>query len=67
MSNITSKIYSINIYHKSGVQLYSYKFDYDTGKTESSIWGNILIGLNHIMGEFIDTNNQINVMQTKNS
>jgi hypothetical protein len=67
MSNITSKIYSINIYHKSGVQLYSYKFDHDTIDTESSIWGNILIGLNHIMGEFIDTNNLINVMQTKNS
>ncbi len=67
MSNITSKIYSINIYHKSGVQLYSYKFDYDTDKPGSSIWGNILIGLNHILGEFIDTNNQINVIKTKNS
>lgn len=67
MSNITSKIYSINIYHKSGVQLYSYKFDYDKFEIESSIWGNILIGLNHIIGEFIDINNQINVMQTKNS
>ena len=67
MSNITSKLYSINIYHKSGVQLYSYKFDHDSIDTESSIWGNILIGLNHIIGEFIDTNNQINVMRTKNS
>ncbi len=65
--NLTNKLYSINIYHKSGVQLYSYKFQYEQPKTESSIWGNILIGLNHIIGEFIDTNNQINVMQTKNS
>ncbi|MFX1274513.1 MAG: hypothetical protein ACFFBP_08155 [Promethearchaeota archaeon] len=67
ITNLTNMIYSIDIYHKSGVQLYSYRFEYETPKTESSIWGNILIGLNHIVAEFIDTNNQINVLKTKSS
>ncbi len=33
--------------------------------TDSSIWGNILIGINHILSEFIDKKDQIDVMQTK--
>jgi len=61
---ITNKIHSINIYHKSGVLLYSYIFE-ENG-TSSAIWGNILIGLNHILSEFIDKKDQIDVMQTKN-
>jgi hypothetical protein len=33
--------------------------------TDSSIWGNILIGINHILSEFIDKKDQIDVMRTK--
>jgi len=32
---------------------------------DSSIWGNILIGINHILSEFVDKKDQIDVMQTK--
>jgi len=63
---LPNRIYSINIYHKSGIMIYSYDFDEQTdSKTESTIWGNILIGLNHILSEFLDTKDKINVIQTK--
>ncbi len=64
---LTNKIYYINIYHKSGILLYSYKFEKAENEMESAIWGNILIGLNHILSEFIDTKDQIDILQTKNS
>ncbi|MCK4383346.1 MAG: hypothetical protein KAW66_08650 [Candidatus Lokiarchaeota archaeon] len=63
---LPNKIYSINIYHKSGILIYSYNFGSQTEfKTESTIWGNILIGLNHILSEFLDKKDKINVIQTK--
>jgi len=65
---LPNKIFSINIYHKSGILLYSYNFDEpDNQRIDSSIWGNILIGLNHILGEFIDVKEKIDVIKTKNS
>jgi hypothetical protein len=64
---LNSRIYFINIYHKSGVLLYSYKFEKIENEMESAIWGNILIGLNHILSEFIDTKDQIDILQTKKS
>ena len=64
---LTNKIYFINIYHKSGVLLYNHKFEKVENEMESAIWGNILIGLNHILSEFIDSKDQIDILQTKNS
>lgn len=64
---LTNKIYSINIYHKSGILLYSYKFGKTENEIDSTIWGNILIGINHILSEFVDKKNQIEVLQTKTS
>jgi len=64
---LPNKIYSINIYHKSGILLYSINFDKKSDyKDESPIWGNILIGLNHILSEFVGKKNKIDVIQTKN-
>ncbi|MHA1149339.1 MAG: hypothetical protein ACTSR8_13975 [Promethearchaeota archaeon] len=64
---LTNRISYLNIYHKSGVELYSYKFEKDQNEADSQIWGKILIGLNHILSEFINKEDQINVLQTKNS
>lgn len=65
---LPNRIYSINIYHKSGILLYSFNFDKKSdNKDESSIWGNILIGLNHILSEFVGKKNKIDVIQTKKS
>ena len=63
---LPNRIFSVNIYHKSGIVLYSYNFDNTTDyKIESSRWGTILIGLNHILSEFIDKTDKIDVIQTK--
>jgi len=63
---IPNRIYSLNIYHKSGIVLYSYSFDNTADyKIESARWGTILIGLNHILSEFIDKTEKIDVIQTK--
>jgi len=63
---LPNRIYSINIYHKSGILLYSFNFDKKSdNKDESPIWGNILIGLNHILSEFVGKKNKIDVIQTK--
>lgn len=64
---LTHRIYAINIYHKSGVLLYSYDFGKakeDTNSTSSTLWGNILIGINHILSEFINKEEQIDMIQT---
>ena len=63
---LPNRIYSLNVYHKSGIVLYSYNFDNTTDyKIESARWGTILIGLNHILSEFIDKTDKIDVIQTK--
>ncbi len=65
---LPNRIYSVNIYHKSGIVLYSYNFgDTTDNKIESARWGTILIGLNHILNEFIDKTDKIDVIQTKKS
>ncbi len=66
-SELTNKIYYINIYHKSGILLYSYQFGAESNQVDSTIWGNILIGINHILSEFVDPKDQIEVLQTDNS
>ena len=63
---LPNRIYSVNIFHKSGIVLYSYNFDNKTdSKIESARWGTILIGLNHILNEFIEKSDKIDVIQTK--
>jgi hypothetical protein len=65
---LPNRIFSVNIYHKSGIVLYSYNFDKTPDyKIESARWGTILIGLNHILSEFIDKTDKIDVIQTKES
>ncbi len=64
---LTNKIFYINIYHKSGILLYSYHFHKSKEENDSAIWGKILIGLNHILSEFVDKQNQIDVLQTRDT
>jgi len=63
---LPNKIYSINIYHKSGVLLYSYNFEKKVNIiNDLKIWGNIIIGLNYILSEFVDKSEKIDVIQTR--
>jgi len=64
---LTNKVYFLNIYHKSGILLYSYKFEKGGIMADSATWGNILIGINHILSEFIDSRDKIDMLQTKNA
>ncbi|MHA1642815.1 MAG: hypothetical protein ACTSVX_08785, partial [Promethearchaeota archaeon] len=65
---LSNRIYSIKIYHKSGILLYSYDFENNIDiERDSYIWGNILIGLNYIIKEFLKEKKQIEVIQTRNS
>lgn len=65
---LPNKVYSINIYHKSGILLYSYNLKKETKYIDNSkIWGNVIVGLNHILSEFVDETDKIDVIQTKDA
>lgn len=65
---LPNKIFGINIFHKSGILLYSYEVDIKKSQEiDSSIWGSVLIGLNHILNEFLDKTDKIDVIQTQKS
>ena len=64
---LTNKVFYLNVYHKSGILLYSYKFEKEGVIADSVIWGSILIGINHILSEFIGSRDKIDMLQTKNA
>jgi len=65
---LPNKIYTVNIYHKSGILLYSYKFQKESEfQDDSKIWGNVLVGLNYILSEFTDKSDKIELIKTKDS
>ncbi len=65
--NVSNKVYFINIYHKSGILLFSYHFDKVNNIDNSTIWGQILIGINHILSEFIEKEDKIDMLKIKDS
>ena len=65
---LPNKIFGINIFHKSGILLYSYEIDRKKSQEiDSTTWGSVLIGLNHILTEFLDKTDKIDVIQTQKS
>ena len=65
---LPNQIFGINVFHKSGILLYSYKVDGKKARDiDSTIWGSVLIGLNHILSEFLDKADKIDVIQTHRS
>ena len=65
---LPNQIFGINIFHKSGILLYSYKIDNKRSRDiDSTVWGSVLIGLNHILSEFLDKADKIDVIQTQRS
>ena len=65
---LPNQVFGINIFHKSGILLYSYKIDKKNSRDiDSTIWGSVLIGLNHILSEFLDKADKIDVIQTQRS
>ena len=61
----TNKLYNFIIFHKSGVLLYSYDFETNQELEESLLKGSILIGINHILSNFSNIENQISSINLK--
>ncbi len=63
---LTNRIYNFIIFHRSGILLYSYNFETGEETDESLIKGSILIGINHILSNFIDKKDQLHLIKLKN-
>ena len=61
----TNKLYNFIIFHKSGVLLYSYDFETNQEVEQSLLKGSILIGINHILSNFSNIENQISSINLK--
>jgi hypothetical protein len=62
---LTNKIESITIFHKSGILLYSYNFEAREELNESLLKGSILIGINHILSDFVGKKDKLNLLKMK--
>ncbi|MFX1488247.1 MAG: hypothetical protein ACFFBI_03805 [Promethearchaeota archaeon] len=62
---LTNKIFDFIIFHKSGILLYSYSFETGKETDESLLKGSILIGINHILSNFIDKKDQLRLIKMK--
>ena len=62
---LTNRIFDFIIFHKSGILLYSYNFEKGKETDDSLLKGSILIGINHILANFIDRKDQLNLIKMK--
>ncbi|MHA1913424.1 MAG: hypothetical protein ACW986_10845 [Promethearchaeota archaeon] len=62
---LTNKIYDFIIFHQSGILLYSYNFETGEETDDSLLKGSILIGINHILSNFIDKKDQLSLIKMK--
>ncbi len=60
---LTNKIYNFIIFHRSGILLYNYNFEIGKETDDSLLKGSILIGINHILSNFIDKRAQLNLIK----
>ena len=63
---LTNRIYNFIIFHKSGLLLYSYNFETGKESIESFLKGPILIGISHILSNFADKKEQLNLLKMEN-
>ncbi len=63
---ITNEINEFIIFHKSGILLFSYNFKTGKETDENLLKGSILIGINHILSNFINKKDQLNLIKLKN-
>ena len=59
----TNKIYDFIIFHKSGILLYSFNFEKQSEVDETLLKGSILIGINHILANLSNVENQITLIK----
>jgi hypothetical protein len=61
----TNKIYDFIIFHKSGILLYSFNFQTREEVDENLLKGSILIGVNHILANLSNVENQVTHIKMK--
>jgi hypothetical protein len=59
----TNKIYDFIIFHKSGILLYSFNFEKQSEIDETLLKGSILIGINHILANLSNVEDQITLIK----
>lgn len=62
---LTNKLYDFIIFHRSGILLYTYNFETDKESEDTILKGSILIGINHILSNFIDKKDKLNIIKMK--
>ena len=60
--SLTNRIYDFIVFHRSGVMLFSYKV---SNSNNSILKGSILIGISHILSNFRDKKDQLNLIKMK--
>lgn len=63
---LTNKIYDFIIFHRSGILLYSFNFETGEETDDSLLKGSILIGINHILSNFINKKDQLGLIKMQN-
>ena len=63
---LTNEVYNFIIFHRSGILLYSYNFETGKETDDSILKGSILIGINHILANFMNKKDQVNIIKMKN-
>jgi len=62
---VTNKVYDFIIFHRSGVLLFSYNLARNEEIDDSILKGSILIGINHILSNFINKKDMLNLIKMK--
>jgi len=63
---LTNSIYNFVIFHRSGILLYSYNFETGREIDDSILKGTILIGISHILANFKEKQDKLNLIKMKN-
>ena len=64
--DFSNKIYNFIIFHRSGILLYNYSVKNGNEADDSLLKGSILIGINHILLNFINKKDQLNLISLRN-
>jgi len=65
--DLSNKIYNFIIFHRSGILLYNYNVKNGNEADDSLLKGSILIGINHILLNFINKKDQLNLISLRNT
>jgi hypothetical protein len=63
---ITNKIYNFIVFHRSGILLFAYDFQLKKEIDDSVLKGSILIGINHILTNFRNQRDNLNLIRMQN-